>query len=78
MTEMKLCRNCKHYKDYKDVFDWISSRIFGCPTLPMCYHPDRWNSTGYVFGTTSPYGLCSIERTSYGNCKEEGNNWEAK
>lgn len=72
-----LCCDCKHYKDYEDALDWIISRIMGCPTLQKCYHPDRRKDVDYVNGTTDPYGLCSIERLT-GNCKKEGNNWEAK
>ena len=77
MTEMKTCRNCKHYKDYEDALDWIISRIMGVSTLQKCYHPNRWEDVDYVNGTTSSYGLCSIERCT-GNCGKEGNNWEAK
>jgi len=75
--ELKLCKDCKHYKDYEDALDWISSRIFGFPTLKKCYHPDRWKSVDYVNGTVRPYGLCSIERCG-GNCGEEGKNWEER
>ena len=77
MTDIKTCRSCKHYKDYDDVFDWISSRIFGFSTLQKCFHPDRWKSVDYVNGTTCPYTFCSIERCT-GSCRKEGNNWEAK
>jgi hypothetical protein len=77
MTEIKTCRNCKYYKDYDDVFDWISSRIFGYPTLQKCFHPNRVKFVDYVNGTTSPYTTCSTER-SYGNCGIMRNNWEAK
>ena len=68
--ELKLCKDCKHYKDYEDALDWI-----GFPTLQKCYHPDRWKSVDYVNGTVRPYGLCSIERCG-GNCGKEGKNWE--
>ena len=74
-NELKLCKDCKHYKDYEDALDWISSRIFGFPIWQMCYHPDRRKSVDYVNGTVRPYGLCSIERCG-GNCGEEGKNWE--
>ena len=77
MTEIKTCRNCKYYKDYDGIFDWISSRIFGFPTLQKCFHPNRVKIVDYVNGTTCPYGLCSIERLT-GSCRKEGNNWEAK
>ena len=77
MTEIKTCRSCKYYKDYDDVFDWISSRIFGYPTLQKCFHPNRVKFVDYVNGTTSPYTTCSTER-SYGFCEKEGYNWEAK
>jgi len=78
MTEtIKTCHNCKYYKDYDDVFDWISSRIFGFPTLSKCSHPDRWKDVDYVNGTVSPYTTCSTER-SYGNCGRIGKNWEAR
>ena len=78
MTEtIKTCRNCKYYKDYEDVFDWISSRIFGFPTLQKCSHPDRWKNIDYVNGTVSPYTLCSIERCT-GSCGRIGKNWEAR
>jgi len=77
MTEtIKTCHNCKHYRDWEDAFDWISSRIFGCPTLQNCHHPDRWKYVDYVNGTTDPYGLCSIERRT-GSCGPEGKNFEA-
>ena len=75
--ELKLCKNCNHYKDYDDVFDWISSRIFGFPTLQKCFHPNRKKIVDYVNGTTCPYTTCSTER-SYGNCGIMRNNWEAK
>ena len=75
--ELKLCKNCNHYKDYDDVFDWISSRIFGFPTLQKCYHPDRWKNVDYVNGTTCPYRLCSSERCG-GNCGKEGKNFEER
>jgi len=78
MTEtIKTCHNCKHYRDWEDAFDWISSRIFGCPTLQNCHHPDRWKYVDYVNGTTDPYGLCSIERRT-GSCGPKGKNWEAR
>ena len=78
MTEpIKLCKDCKYFKDYEDVFDWISSRIFGFPTLQKCFHPDRWKNVDYVNGTTSPYTLCSIERCT-GSCGRIGKNWEAR
>jgi len=77
MTEIKTCRNCKHYKDYEGIFDWISSRIFGFPTLQKCYHPNRWKNVDYVDGTVYPYTTCSTERSS-GNCGIMRNNWEAK
>ena len=77
MTEMKTCHNCKHYKDYDGIFDWISSRIFGFPTLQKCFHPNRVKIDDYVNGTTCPYTTCSTER-SYGNCGIMRNNWEAK
>ena len=77
MTEMKTCRNCKYYKDYDGIFDWISSRIFGFPTLQKCYHPNRVKFVDYVNGTTCSYTTCSAER-SYGFCEKEGYNWEAK
>lgn len=74
----KLCKDCKHYRDWEDAFDWISSRIFGCPTtLQKCYHPDRWKDDDYVNGTTDPYGLCSIERFT-GSCGPGGKNFEAR
>ena len=77
MTEMtKLCKDCKHYRDWEDAFDWISSRIFVCPTLQKCYHPDRWKDVDYVNGTTDPYNLCFIERHT-GSCGKEGKNFEA-
>jgi hypothetical protein len=77
MIDMKTCKSCKYYKDYDGVFDWISSRIFGFPTLQKCFHPNRVKFVDYVNGTTDPYGLCSIERRT-GSCRKEGNNWEAK
>ena len=77
MTEIKTCHNCKHYKDYEGIFDWISSRIFVCPTLQKCYHPDRWKDVDYVNGTTDPYNLCFIERHT-GSCGPEGKNFEAR
>lgn len=76
-NEIKTCYTCKHYKDYDGVLDWINSRIFQFPTLQKCYHPDRWKNVDYVNGTTCPYGICSVERCT-GNCRKEGNNWEAK
>jgi len=77
MTEIKTCRSCKYYKDYEGVFDWISSRIFGFPTLQKCYHPNRWKNVDYVDGTVYPYTTCYAER-NYGPCGKMGNNWEAK
>lgn len=74
---IKTCRNCKHYKDYDGVFDWISSRIFGFPTLSKCSHPDRWKDVDYVNGTVSPYTFCSIERCT-GSCGRIGKNWEER
>jgi len=71
------CRSCKYYKDYEGVFDWISSRIFGFPTLQKCYHPNRWKNVSYVDGTVESYTTCSTERSS-GNCGIIRNNWEAK
>ena len=76
MTEIKSCRNCKYYKDYDGIFDWISSRIFGFPTLQKCYHPNRVKIVDYVNGTTDPYNLCFIERHT-GSCGPEGKNFEA-
>ena len=74
---VRLCEDCKYYKDYDGVFDWISSRIFGFPTLQKCFHPNRVKIVDYVNGTTCPYTTCSTER-SYGNCGIMRNNWEAK
>ena len=74
---VRLCKDCKYYKDYDGVFDWISSRIFGFPTLQKCFHPNRVKIVDYVNGTTCPYTTCSTER-SYGNCGIMRNNWEAK
>ena len=45
---MKTCHNCKYYKDYDGIFDWISSRIFGFPTLQKCFHPNRVKIVDYV------------------------------
>jgi hypothetical protein len=70
MTELKPCYTCKHYEDYEVVLDWANH------TVPKCYHPDRWKSVDYVNGTTSPYGICSVERCT-GNCGKIGKNWEA-
>ena len=78
MTEtIKTCRNCKYYKDYEGVFDWISSRIFGFPTLQKCFHPNREKIIDCVNGTVSHYTICSTER-NYGNCGRIGKNWEAR
>ena len=54
MTEIKTCRSCKYYKDYDGVFDWISSRIFGFPTLQKCFHPNRKKIIDYVNGRVNP------------------------
>ena len=77
MTDLKLCKDCAHHKDYEGVFDWISSRIFGFPTLDKCFHPDRWKNVDYVNGTVSPYTTCSTERCS-GSCGRIGKNYEER
>lgn len=77
MTELKRCKDCVYHKDYESVFDWISSRIFGFPTLHKCFHPDRWKDVNYVNGTVSPNTLCAIERCS-GSCGRIGKNYEAR
>ena len=76
-NEIKTCKSCNHYRDYEDALDWISSRIFGFPTLQKCYHPNRWKNVDYVNGVVFPYTTCSTER-SIGSCGIMRNNWEGK
>ena len=77
MTELKLCKDCVYHKDYEGILDWISSRIFGFPTLDKCFHPDRWKNVDYVNGYVCPYTTCSVERCS-GSCGRIGKNYEVR
>lgn len=78
MTEIKTCTTCKYYKDYRDVFEWITTRILGFPPPQLCTHPDRWKNIDYVNGTMSAYTFCSTERNCGGNCGKEGFHWEQR
>jgi hypothetical protein len=66
MTDIKLCKDCKHYKR-----DW-GARITGFgDTFDLCLHPAL---TGKVKGGR----FCDMMRRSYAGCGEEGKYWEAR
>jgi hypothetical protein len=69
MTEIKLCKNCKHYKR-----DW-SARITGFgDTFDLCVHPLVTGNV--VTGKTDGRYCCTTRK--YHECGYEGKLWEER
>ena len=69
MTDIKLCKDCKHYKR-----DW-SARITGFgDTFDLCLHPAL---TGNVVTGKFNGRYCDSARR-YHECGPEGRYWEAR
>jgi len=70
MTDIKLCKDCKHYKR-----DW-SARITGYgDTFDVCLHPAL---TGNVVTGKSNGRFCDVMRMEWGKCGPYGKYWEAR
>ena len=70
MTDIKLCKNCKHYKR-----DW-SARITGFgDTFDLCLHPAL---TGNVVTGKFNGRYCDTARNYGILCGMEGKYWEAR
>jgi hypothetical protein len=69
MTDIKLCKDCKHYKR-----DW-SARITGFgDTFDLCLHPAL---TGNLVTAKNNGRYCDSMR-KYHECGMEGKLWEAR
>ena len=69
MTDIKLCKDCKHYKR-----DW-NARITGYgDTFDLCLHPAL---TGNVVTGKTDGRYCDSMR-KYHECGTEGKLWEAR
>lgn len=70
MTDLKLCKDCKHYKR-----DW-SARITGFgDTFDLCLNPAL---TGNVVTGRFNGKYCDMMRRNYAGCGEEGKYFEPK
>ena len=71
MTDLKLCKDCKHYKK-----DW-NARFTGFgDTLDTCHNPVL--SENLVTGKVKGGRFCDLMRLPYGGCGEEGKYFEPK
>ena len=71
MTDIKLCKDCKHYKK-----SWVEHLIFGSDADDKCLHPVL--SENLVTGQIKGGRFCDLMRKTYGGCGEEGKYWEAR
>ena len=71
MTDLKLCKDCKHYKK-----SWIEHLIFGNDADDKCFHPVL--SENLVTGKVKGGRVCSFMRLYSGGCGVEGKYWEAR
>jgi len=69
MTEIKLCKDCKHYKR-----DWFAHITGSGDTFDLCVHP---LATGNVVTGKFNGQYCDSVRKYHG-CGMEGKFWEAK
>lgn len=71
MTDLKLCKDCKHYKK-----SWVEHLIFGNDADDKCFHPVL--SENLVTGKVKGGRVCSFMRLYSGGCGVEGKYWEAR
>ena len=71
MTDLKLCKDCKHYKK-----SWVEHLIFGNDADDKCFHPVL--SENLVTGKVKGGRVCSFMRLYSGGCGVDGKYWEAR
>jgi hypothetical protein len=71
MTDLKLCKDCKHYKK-----NWFEHLTGGGDRFDMCLNPVV--SGNLVTGKVKGGRFCDMMRLSYGKCGEEGKYFEPK
>ena len=70
MTEMKLCKDCKHYKR-----NWIAHLIRRTDKLDKCLNPivNQNLVSGKIQGK-----FCDTQRMSFYGCGQEANYFEGR
>ena len=71
MTDIKLCKDCKHYKK-----DWSEHLTGGGDRFDTCHNPVL--SENLVTGKVKGGRYCSFMRMYGGGCTPEGKYWEAR
>ena len=71
MTDLKLCKDCKHYKK-----DWFEHLAGGGDRFDICHNTVL--SGNLVTGKVKGGHFCDIMRRNYAGCGEEGKYWEAR
>jgi len=71
MNDLKLCKDCKHYKK-----SWVEHLIFGNDADDKCFHPVL--SENLVTGKVKGGRVCSFMRLYSGGCGVDGKYWEAR
>ncbi len=70
MTDIKLCKDCNHYKK-----DWFEHLTGGGDRFDMCYNPVV--SENLVTGKVKDR-FCDMMRMEWGKCGPYGKYWEAR
>lgn len=71
MTELKLCKDCKHYKKA-----WFEHLTGDGDRFDTCHNPVL--NENLVTGKVKGGLFCDALRRSYGRCAEEGRYFEPK
>jgi hypothetical protein len=71
MTEIKLCKDCKHYKK-----DWITHLIERSDKFDKCLNPIFLHVNRVTGKRTTEGKFCDVQRDY--DCGRDGKYWEAK
>lgn len=71
MTDLKLCKDCKHYKK-----DWFEHLTGGGDRFDICHNPVL--SGNLVTGKVKGGLFCDMMRLEWGKCGPYGKYWEAR
>jgi hypothetical protein len=71
MTDLKLCKDCKHYKK-----NWFEHLTGGGDRFDMCLNPVV--SGNLVTGKVKGGRFCDMMRLEWGKCGPYGKYWEAR